>query len=43
MAEGYFYARDYVMNANDWVNNELTIKSLRASISSPAATSAVRF
>ena len=24
--EGYFYARDYVMNANDWVNNELGIK-----------------
>jgi hypothetical protein len=21
--EGYFYARDYAMNANDWVNNEL--------------------
>jgi hypothetical protein len=24
--EGYFYARDYSMNANDWVNNELGIK-----------------
>jgi hypothetical protein len=23
--EAYFYARDYALNANDWVNNELTI------------------